>query len=233
MSVCFLLVTGTDTGVGKTVTTAALACAAVAAGRRVHAVKAVQTGLAVGEPGDADEVRRLAGVDAHELVRLPEPLAPESAARRSGVALPAVAELAGRTARVAADGGSDLVLVEGAGGVAVRLDRAGGTVLDLGRALRASGAVDVVLVVRAGLGTLNHTELSMDAVRRSGLEPAGLVIGSWPAVPGLPERANAEDLPRLTGVPLLGRLPAGAGGWEPARLRADAPRWFSGNPRAG
>jgi dethiobiotin synthetase len=220
----FRLVAGTDTGVGKTVATAALACLCSDRGEPVVVVKPVQTGLGPGEPGDADEVRRLAGAEVHELVRLPEPLAPESAAYRSGALLPEATELARRTAASGPAAGT--ALVEGSGGVAVRLDAAGRTLLDVGIALEAYGAVDVVLVVRSGLGTLNATELSVDAIRRSGLEPAGLVIGSWPADPGLADRVNAHDLPRLTGLPVLAVLPAGAATLGPAVFRARAPHWL-------
>jgi dethiobiotin synthetase len=75
MTVCF--VTGTDTGVGKTVVTAALAVILRARRNNVAVVKPAQTGVPPGEPGDVDEVRRLAGpVDAREGIRLPDPLAP-------------------------------------------------------------------------------------------------------------------------------------------------------------
>ena len=228
MTVRLRLVSGTDTGVGKTVATAALACVHHAGGRRAAAVKPVQTGLLPGEPGDSAVVQRLAGVDTTELVRLPEPLAPESAAFRSGAELPAVPELARRIAAwIDSAARPEVVLVEGAGGVAVRLDREGGTLLDLGIALESYGAVDVVLVVRAGLGTLSATELSVEAIRRAGLEPAGIIVGSWPADPDLASRSNAEDLPRLTGVPLLGRIPAGAGQLTPLRFRADSASWLA------
>jgi dethiobiotin synthetase len=66
-------------------------------------------------------------------------------------------------------------------------------------------------VVRAGLGTLNHAGLTVEALRTRGLPIAGLVIGSWPAEPDLAELCNLEDLPAVTGVPLIGRVPAGAG----------------------
>ena len=226
----YTLVTGTDTGVGKTVVTAALAVHLVGRGLRVAVVKPVQTGLLAGEPGDADDVRRLAGLpEVYELQRVPEPLAPESAAHLSGTVLPGVDELARRTAEVA--GGADVVLVEGAGGVAVRLDREGRTLLDLARALEwhttADSGVDVLLVVRAGLGTLNHTGLSVDAIRRAGLDLRGLVIGSWPDDPGLAARTNVVDLPRTTGVALLATLPAGAGTLAPAAFRAAAAGWFT------
>lgn len=213
-----LVVTGTGTGVGKTVVTAALAVRSPGC----LVVKPVQTGVGPDEPGDADEIRRLAGADVVELVRLPDPLAPDTAARVAGVAVPAVAEHAARIRGLAAEHGT--VIVEGAGGLLVRLDTEGGTLLDLAASLDAS----VVVVATAGLGTLNHTELTVAALRHRGLEPAGVVIGSWPDQPDLAERCNLEDLPRVTGVPLLGRIPAGAGALDPAEFRASVPGWFSG-----
>ena len=121
----------------------------------------------------------------------------------------------------------DTVLVEGAGGLLVRLDTEGGTLLDLAETLAASVPVEVVVVAAAGLGTLNHTELTVGALRARGLEPAGLVIGAWPADPDLAERCNADDLPRVTGVPVLATIPAGAGAHARDAFRAAAPTWFS------
>jgi dethiobiotin synthetase len=201
----YVVVTGTDTGVGKTVATASLAASYAADGMRVAVVKPVQTGLRHGEPGgDVDEVRALSGVpDVHELVRLAAPLAPETAARLNDVDIPSVADLADRVLQVH----GDVVLVEGAGGVLVRLDREGGTIADLATALRARGAeVEVYVVTSPSLGTLNHTELTVEALRRRGVEPAGLVIGCWPREPDLAERCNRDDLPRVTGVPLTAVL---------------------------
>jgi dethiobiotin synthetase len=200
----FVVVTGTDTGVGKTVATASLAASYAADGRHVAVVKPVQTGLGPEEPGDLDEVTALSGVqDVHELVRLPDPLAPDSAARLRGTPLPTVGELAERVAAVP----GDVVLVEGAGGVLVHLDREGGTIADLALALRGDGAeVKVLVVTAAGLGTLNHTQLTVEALRRRGIEPAGLVIGRWPREPDLAQRCNRDDLPRVTGVPVVSVL---------------------------
>src|SRR5947209_14745595 len=113
-----LVVTGTDTGVGKTVVSAALATLARARGERVAVVKPVQTGVSEGERGDLDDVRRLSGVDdLHELARFSEPLAPATAAGQAGVTPPTVPELA---ERISALVDRDLVLIEGAGGVLVR-----------------------------------------------------------------------------------------------------------------
>ncbi len=215
------VVTGTGTGVGKTVATAALAVRAAGA---VVVVKPVQTGLLAGEAGDVDDVRRLAGCQVVEFVRLPDPLAPDTAARRAGIALPTVADHAARIRRLEDD--HDAVIVEGAGGLLVRLDSEGGTLLDLAETLAASVVVVVVVVVAAGLGTLNHTELTVAALRTRGLEPSGLVIGSWPDDAGLAEECNLLDLPRVTGVPLLGSIPAGAGRLDAAAFAAAVPGWF-------
>ncbi len=217
-----VLVTGTGTDVGKTMVTAALAGAALAAGSRVCVVKPVQTGVPLtdqatpgpSEHGDVAEVIRLLGrhprgLVTHEFVRFPEPLAPQAAARRAGLALPSLLQHADRITALAAD--FDLVLVEGAGGLLVRLDDAGGTLADLAVLLRAGGAeeVAVVLVTGVELGTLNVTELTVEALRHRGIAILGLVIGRWPAQPGTVEWGNLNDLPRLTDVPLLGLIPEG------------------------
>jgi dethiobiotin synthetase len=75
----------------------------------------------------------------------------------------------------------------------------------------------VLVVVSAGLGTLNHTALTLEALSARRLLPAGVVIGSWPSRPGLAERANLTDLAVIAGRSLAGALPAGAG-----RLGRDA-----------
>jgi dethiobiotin synthase len=220
-----LVVTGTGTGVGKTVATAALAVRAVAAGEQVTVVKPVQTGVTGAEPGDAEEVHRLTGCAVQEYTALEDPLAPDTAARLRGVRIPPVAEYADRV-RVLTEF-HDVVLVEGAGGLLVRLDTDAGTLLDLAAELDESVPVEVVVVVAAGLGTLNHAELTVGALRARGLEPVGLVIGSWPAEPDLAERCNLEDLPRVTGVPLLATIPEGAGLLARGEFRAAAPGWFA------
>jgi dethiobiotin synthetase len=219
-----VVVTGTDTGVGKTIATAALAATADGG---VLVVKPVQTGVADEPERDVDVVERLTGRPAQQLTALDEPLAPDTAARRQGVPIPTVAEHVDRI-RALTDL-HDTVLVEGAGGLLVRLDTDGGTLLDLASELAAAlpddVRLEVVVVCRAGLGTLNHTELTVGALRARGLEPAGLVIGSWPAAPGLAERCNREDLPRVTGLPLLAVLPEGAGALDRSRFLAEASGW--------
>ncbi len=221
-----VVVTGTSTGIGKTTVTAALAAVARNAGLRVCAIKPAQTGVGTGEPTDMTVVSMLSGgIDVHELTRLEDPLAPDTAARLRRVAIPTVEELAADVARIATD--HDLTLVEGAGGVAVRLDTNGGTLLTLaGHLAEASHDVRVVVVTSLALGTLNHTELTVAAVRAAGLMPCGLIIGAQPPELGLAEECNVDELPRVTGVPLLAALPSGVGRWAPARFQDSAPEWL-------
>ncbi|MGV9275989.1 dethiobiotin synthase [Streptomyces griseosporeus] len=217
-----LVITGTGTEVGKTVTTAAVAASALAAGRSVAVLKAAQTGVRPDERGDADEVARMAGaVTTAELARFPEPLAPNTAARRAGMKPVHPQEVAEAAAKLATD--HDLVLVEGAGGLLVRFDEAGGTLADAARLLGAP----VLVVATAGLGTLNTTELTARELRRRELELLGVVIGSWPDEPDLACRCNLADLPEVAGAPLLGALPSGAGALAPAAFRTAAPGWLS------
>lgn len=207
-----LLVTGTGTGVGKTVVTAAIAALAVARGERVVVVKPAQTGEADGAPGDAAEVARLAGdVQTVELVRYPDPLSPEAAARVSGRA-PLTLE---GCVRAIGSLDADLILVEGAGGLLVRYDDAGLTIADVAAAL----ALPVVLVTAAGLGTLNATALTLEAMRARGLALHSLVVGAWPVDAGLAEQCNLDDLPVLAGADLGGVLPDGAASLAPEAFR--------------
>jgi dethiobiotin synthetase len=208
------IVSGTGTGVGKTIVTAALATLAALRGERVAVVKPAQTGMAVEEHSDLDTVRRLSGVtDLHELTRYPDPLSPEAAARTAGLPPLDLAVAAGYIGQLAST--RQRVIVEGAGGLLVRYDPAGQTIADLARML----AAPVLVVTAAGLGTLNHTALTLEALTARGLSTAGVVIGSWPARPGLAERSNLTD---LAGV-LTGLLPAGAGELSHDEFRAVAP----------
>jgi len=219
-----LFVTGTDTGVGKTVVTAALAVALRDAGRTPYVIKPAQTGVTGEEPGDLDDVRRLAGdVAGHEGVRLREPLAPDSAARLEGVELPGLA--AQRDAVLAAAEEHD-VLVEGAGGVLVHLGMHW-NLLDLAQSLTAFGRhAGFVIVARAGLGTLNHAALTVQAIQQRKLHVHGIVIGSWPEAPDLAAEQNLLDLPIMTGVSVLGRIPEGAGALTQLDFAAGVAEWL-------
>jgi dethiobiotin synthetase len=214
-----LIISGTGTGVGKTITTAAVAALARARGQRVAVVKPVQTGEPPGVPGDLAVVAALAAVDdGHELARYPDPLSPEAAARMAGQPPLDLRRAADQIAGLAED--RDLVLVEGAGGLLVRYDPAGTTLADLAAMLDAP----VLVVTAAGLGTLNHTALTLEALATRKLACAGVVVGSWPADPGLAERCNLDDLVTVAGGPLAGLLPEGLGEVGPDEFLAAARR---------
>lgn len=217
-------VTGTDTEVGKTVTTAALVVALRAQGRSPYVVKPAQTGVGPADPGDLDEVRRLSGdVAGLEGVRLREPLAPETAARLEGVILPGICDQ--RDVILDAAQSHD-VLVEGAGGVLVSLGESW-DLLDLAATVAHAGTpVAFLVVARAGLGTLNHTTLTVQAIQNRGLEVLGVLIGSWPERPDLAAEQNLLDLPIMTGVPVLGRIPAGAGALTTDAFNQAAADWL-------
>ena len=205
-----LVVTGTDTGVGKTVVTAAIASLAKARGASVVVVKPAQTGVLPGETTDMDEVIRLAGITTtFEGARYLEALSPAAAARAAGLPPVSLPDMAARIKELAAT--NRLVIVEGAGGLLVRFDDEGTTIADLARLLTAQ----VLVVARAGLGTLNHTALTLESLAHRGLDPAGVVIGSWPQDPGLADRSNIRDLEMLAARPLSGALPEGAGRLDP------------------
>jgi len=224
-----IIVTGTGTDLGKTVTTAAIVVGLRAQGLRLVVAKPTQTGLLPGDPGDLHDVCRLAGeVETDEFVRLPDPLAPDAAARLAGAALPTVAEHAARLAEIARRDDVDLILVEGAGGLLVRIDADAATIADLGLELTALGAkVGYVVVAAAGLGTLNHSALTAEALRTRGLDCLGFVIGSWPERPDLAMQTNLQDLPSVTGAQLLGCIPAGAGSLDPTAFQQSAGSWIA------
>ncbi|GFJ88692.1 ATP-dependent dethiobiotin synthetase BioD [Phytohabitans rumicis] len=212
-----IVVTGTDTDVGKTIVTAAITAAAQAAGLRVAVVKPGQTGTAAGGTSDVDVVNHLAApTTARTLASYPDPLAPLAAARVAE--LPPL-ELYTVVDEVRAEAEKhDLVLVEGAGGLLVPMGlRPSGepwTVADLAVSLDARA----IVVNRAGLGTLNHTALTLEALSRRSVA-AGVVLGAWPPEPELVHWENlAELLPTLVGA-----LPDGAGSMDPGVFQRSAP----------
>ncbi|RVW09058.1 ATP-dependent dethiobiotin synthetase BioD [Prescottella agglutinans] len=216
-----LVVSGTSTDVGKTVVTAALAAALRAAGRSVAVCKPAQTGVGPDEPGDLAEVARLSGVTATvELARYPEPLAPDTAARRAGMPLLTRAQVVAAARDL--DARHDVTLVEGAGGLLVRLGADGFTVRDVAADL----AAPVVVVAAAGLGTLNHCALTAESLASAGVKCGGFVVGSWPEQPDLAARCNLDDLPAVTGAALVGRVPEGVAGPAAAQFAEAATGWF-------
>ncbi len=211
-----LVVTGTGTGVGKTIATAALASAARQDGLAVAVCKPVQTGTDAGDD-DLAEVTRLTGISkVVGLARYPQPLAPLAAAEQAGKPLPTRDNVL--TIIRAADRPGQLTLVEGAGGLLVELAEDGVTLRDLAADLGAA----VLVVATAELGTLNHTALTVESLAAHDLSCAGLVIGNWPLQPGVVETSNRSALARLSPLkaPLRAALPAGAGAMSAAEFTA-------------
>ena len=205
-----LAVTGTGTEVGKTIVTAAIAalCPDV-----VTVLKPAQTGLPLEAPGDVDVVHRLVPhVETMELVRYPDPLAPAAAARRSGIPTLSTEEVS----EGIEEADADLVLHRRAPG-ACWCGSATIRSLTFADVLVAAQA-PTVLVTSAGLGTLNHTALTLEAMAGRGIECAGVVIGAWPTQPDLACVTNVRDLTELIGGPLSGVLPEGMGGLPPEQF---------------
>lgn len=212
-----LLVTGTGTDVGKTVATAALASVLQDDGHQVAVVKPVQTGEPDGR-GDLATVAGLTGLtDLHEFHRYPDPLAPDIAARRAGMPPARLEDVASRLRAMEETDPDRVLLVEGAGGILVRMGE-NWTLLDLAVMLD----VPVVVVTALGLGALNAAELTVRCALDEGIQVLGLVGGSLPADPDLATGLNVIELPEVTGAPLLGCLPADAGSLDQEGFRTVA-----------
>lgn len=186
------LVTGTDTGVGKTVVAAGLILALRARGRRAVGFKPAETGVEPGGVADSALLARASGEDeplARPVLSLREALAPAVAAERAGLSVdPRAIDARVRALRA----GHDAIVVEGAGGVAVPLAW-GYTVLDLAQGL----GLPAVVVARAGLGTLNHAWLTVEALRARGIPVAAVVLNAISSAPDLAEATNPSALERM------------------------------------
>jgi dethiobiotin synthase len=164
------LVTGTDTDVGKTRVTAALAAALRAGGENPTIVKLVQTGVAPGEPGDAAHAGNLSGCRHVELARFQKPADPWSAALAEGLPTVHAEDLA----RVL-DGITSSVVAEGAGGLAVPLNR-----LQNFATVAALAKLEIILVVGLRLGCMNHALLTLGLCDRLQLKVAGgVLVDRW------------------------------------------------------
>lgn len=188
-------ITGTDTGVGKTVVSCALAARARQLGLRVAAMKPLESGVEA-RATDADAMRLLAAcggkLDA-ALVRpylLGEPLAPWVAAEREGVRID-LAQLG--AARAALEHEQDLLIVEGAGGLLVPITA------DLSYdGLFASWQCELVIVAANRLGVLNHTRLTLQAARVAGLAVRAVVLTALhDGVDDVAQASNPDALRRL------------------------------------
>jgi dethiobiotin synthetase len=198
-----LFVTGTDTEVGKTHVTATLARLARASGRSVVACKPVASGVAPGTAGeDAALLSAAAGHPPLGFAAFVEAVSPHRAALLEGRALPS--DLLDRVAALR----DDVVLVEGAGGWRVPLAfDPPWSMVDLARAVGG----EVVVVAANRLGVLNHTLLTLEAVRADGCRARAVVLNDASDAPDRSTRWNLEDLRRLTQVPVV-HLPRAAAG---------------------
>jgi dethiobiotin synthetase len=198
-----LFVTGTDTGVGKTVVACALARALRARGVDLGVFKPSETGVGAAGPLDALALREAAGArDPIEDVcpeALELPAAPAVAARAQGRALDR-GRIRDAAARLRARRG--FLLVEGAGGALVPL-APGFDTLDLAEEL----GLPVLVVARGALGTINHTLLTLEALAARGIPLAGVVVSHGPAALSAPDAANLAWLREALGPRLLGELP--------------------------
>lgn len=203
-----VFVTGTDTDVGKTVIAAGLTATLRASGVKAVYFKAVQSGCPE-EDGrllatDARLAQTMAGLDEPlsllTPVTLQLPLAPAVAAAQAGVEVDleviaqAYRELAGRY---------DFLVVEGAGGLYVPLVDNTFLVLDLACWLN----LPVLVVARPGLGTINHTVMTVKSLLQAGLPVIGIILNQYPDRPNLAARTNPEIIEAISGRPILAKVP--------------------------
>ena len=197
-----LLITGTDTGVGKTWIGRALGNALVKAGLRVVALKPVETGCsdatALFEDGALLAAATCQAEPLSALYRFSAPLPPALAADAAGEAI----DLDAMLLRLEAlSTGAEVVLVEGVGGLLAPMTWEW-TVVDLARALGASALV----VALDRLGTINHTLLTLGALELAGLEVAGVVLTA-PETPDPSTGSNAAAIARLAGIDRIVTVP--------------------------
>jgi len=195
-------ITGTDTGVGKTIATLVLGALLQKRGKDVGVLKPVQSGRLGG--GDAEFLKKLLkladGIREINPYFAPEPLSPHLAFQRQGIRVdPAKIQEALRVLQAR----HDIVLIEGAGGLLVPITK---TYL-MADLARDTGS-ELIIVARLGLGTINHTLLTIAEAQRRGLKVAGVVFSDAAGgTKGLPERTNPAFIKEVGGVPVLGIIP--------------------------
>jgi dethiobiotin synthetase len=223
-----LFVTGTDTEAGKSVLAASICAALDARGDRVAAFKPAVTGLddpAEEWPRDHELLAAAGGGQSPDDVspyRFGPPLSPHFAAQLAGVAIEPrrLVEHA-----EAAAGEADWLVCEGVGGLLVPLT-SGYLIRDLAVDL----ALPVVVAARAGLGTINHTLLTIEAARAAGLTVAGVAMTPWPEQPAEIERSNRETVEQLGGVAVAGLPPTDPGSLAAAGEALPLDEWLRHNP---
>lgn len=216
------MITGTDTGVGKTLIACALAAEFHRRGLRVGVMKPVETGVgnaaAFPRASDAARLKQFSAspMPIHVICpyRFRAPLAPWVAARMEHRSIPFNRLCA--SARSISQS-HDVTMIESAGGLLVPLTR-GHSYRDLARSLN----IPILIVARLGLGTINHTLLTLEAARRAGVRVLGIVLNNADGNVGLAQRRNPDTLRNLAGAPLLGVFPHLPGRPTPHRLAAEA-----------
>jgi dethiobiotin synthetase len=224
-----LFVTGTDTEAGKSVLAASICAALAARGERVAAFKPAVTGLddPVGEwPRDHELLCAAAGgaqsPDHVAPYRFGPPLSPHLAAQLAGIALEP-RRLVEHAEAAAAE--ADWLVCEGVGGLLVPL-----TPGYLIRDLAVDLALPVVVAARTGLGTINHSLLTIEAARAAGLTVAGVAMTPWPDEAAQIERSNRETVEQLGGVPVAGLAPTDRESLAAAGEALPLDDWLSHNP---
>jgi dethiobiotin synthetase len=206
-----IFITGTDTGVGKTLVGGSLAGLLRESGYRVGVMKPVETGCGEKDgalfPDDAMRLKAVSGcaepIDKICPYRFPEPLAPSIAAERANQKIDIDRLLTGYEEISAKH---DVTLVEGAGGLMVPL-LPSYTYADFARLLK----LPILVVARNKLGVINHLLLTLEHASCKGLRALGYVLNRASDEPSLAAETNREALFGLTGVPCLGDLPFIAG----------------------
>jgi dethiobiotin synthetase len=216
-----VFVTGTDTEVGKSVLAASLCAALAARGERVAAFKPVVTGLEeeAGEFGRDHELLASAAnsgqtPDDVAPYRFGPPVSPHLAAELAGVTIEP-AEL------VAAARAHELVVCEGVGGLLVPI-----TPGYLVRDLAVDLGLPVVIAARPGLGTINHSLLTVEAARAAGLQVAGVVMTPWPEAPTPMQRSNRASVEQLGRVAVSGLPRATPDGLAKAGAELPVENWL-------
>ena len=199
-----LFVTGTDTGVGKTVIAAALCAGLRARGERVAAFKPVVTGLdeqPAEWPPDHELLASATGQTPEEVAphRFGPAVSPHLAAELGGRELEP-RDLVAQARRAAAR--ADVLVAEGVGGLLVPI-----TTEYSVRDLASELALPLLVAARPSLGTINHTLLTLEAARGAGLQVAAVVMTPWPAEPSVMEQSNRLAVERLGHVQVLGMAP--------------------------
>jgi dethiobiotin synthetase len=219
-----LFVTGTDTGVGKTVVACTIAATLAARGQRVSVFKPVVTGLAETEHGPPDHERLRASARSSQSAAdvspylFDPPVSPHLAAEWAGkVVAPHVLRASAHSALVS----GDVLVAEGVGGLMAPLAED-----YLVRDLAADLALPLVIAARPGLGTISHTVMTLECARAAGLDVRAVVLTPWPARPTDMHRSNFDTIARLGDVEVmtLGALALGRSALD-ARHELPVERW--------